>query len=99
MGNYNPIARELKKWHNERFEGNESKPSFIMAVCFGKYDNRKCQLFANENEYYMDFFLSKDEADTNENIGGKKFIEQLEKAGVFKQLDASYENLIQKLKS
>lgn len=99
MGNYNPIARELKKWHNERFEGDESKPSFIMAVCFGKYDNRKCQLFANENEYYMDFFLSKDEADTNENIGGKKFIEQLEKAGVFKQLDASYENLIQKLKS
>lgn len=99
MGNYNPIARELKKWHDERFEGEESKPSFIMAVCFGKSNNRKCQLFANENEYYMDFFLSKDEADTNENIGGKKFIEQLEKAGVFKQLDASYENLIEKLKS
>lgn len=99
MGNYNPIARELKKWHDERFEGEESKPSFIMAVCFGKSDNRKCQLFANENEYYMDFFISKDEADTNENIGGKKFIEQLEKAGVFKQLDASYENLIEKLKS
>lgn len=99
MGNYNPIARELKKWHDEYFEGRENKPSLIMAVCFGKSDNRKCQLFANENEYYMDFFISKDEAETNENIGGKKFIEQLEKSGVFKQLDASYDNLIQNLKS